>query len=550
MVLKNIFHRQTNSIAVAAVMVGVSSLLSRFLGIFRDRILAGEFGAGQTLDIYYSAFRIPDLIFNMLVLGALSAGFIPIFTGLIKDFKVEHNFGLFKFLNKDAWDLVNNILNVLLIFLVGLSVLGVIFAPQLVRLISPGFTPEAQVMTTTLVRIMFLSPIFLGISGVLGGVLQSFKSFFIYSLAPILYNIGIIIGALYFVPRWGVVGLAWGVVLGAAMHMLIQIPAVKKLGFDYRLFINFRDRNLRKIGQMMIPRTLSLAISQVDLLVTTIIASSLVTGSLAIFSFSNNLQSFPISIFGISFAVAAFPVLAAAAASDDKKKLGESFSQTVRQILFFIIPSTVLLIALRAQIIRVILGTGAFSWRDTVLTIDTLGFLSLSLFAQAIIPLITRVFYAKHDSRTPFFIGIFVVATNIFLSLWLGKKMGVAGLGLAFSLSNILNFILLWIFMSLKVESLDQPRILVAAGKFAAAAVVCGLVVQSMKDIVWPFIDMSKFTGVLMQGATAGLCGFISYLLVCWLLKSEELFSFVNVIKRRLPWKKVKIEDQGEVRGI
>ena len=133
MVLKNIFHRQTNSIAVAAVMVGVSSLLSRFLGIFRDRILAGEFGAGQTLDIYYSAFRIPDLIFNMLVLGALSAGFIPIFTGLIKDFKVEHNFGLFKFLNKDAWDLVNNILNVLLIFLVGLSVLGVIFAPQLVR---------------------------------------------------------------------------------------------------------------------------------------------------------------------------------------------------------------------------------------------------------------------------------------------------------------------------------------------------------------------------------------------------------------------------------
>jgi len=532
---KNLFNKQTNNITLAAFMVAISSLLSRLLGVFRDRILAGEFGAGNTLDIYYSAFRIPDLI-------------IPVFTGLIKDFKSYNSFGLFKFLNKEAWDLVNNVLNVILIGLLILSAFGIIFAPGIVKLISPGFSLESQQLTVVLSRIMFLSPIFLGISGILGGVLQSFKNFFVYSLAPILYNIGIIVGALYFVPLWGVKGLAWGVVLGAAMHMLIQLPAVFNLGFRYQAFINFRDTNFRKIIRMMGPRTLSLAISQINLVVITVIASGLASGSLAVFNFANNLQSFPIGIFGISFAVAAFPILSANAG--DNRKLITNFSSTTRQILFFIIPATVLIITLRAQIIRVVLGTGSFDWQDTMLTMETLAFFGLSLFAQALIPLQTRVFYARHDSRTPFFIGLIVVVLNVFLSLYFGKRMGVSGLALAFSLSNILNFILLWIWLWAKIGDLDQIKILISTVKFSVAAIVGGLVVQVTKTVVWPYINMEKFSGVFIQGLAAGVFGFAAYLLICWILRSEELASFMNVVRRRLSWHKVKVGDQTEVRGI
>ena len=316
---KDIFKRQINSITVAAALVALSSLASRLLGVVRDRILAGEFGAGTTLDIYYAAFRIPDLVYNLIVLGALSAGFIPIFTSLIKDYKCvkakdcngQEN-------NNEAWSLANNILNILLFGLVVLSLIGIIFAPALTRLIAPGFSADEQALTAALTRVMFMSPLFLGISGIIGGILQSFKRFLVYSLAPVLYNIGIIIGAIYFVPIWGIYGLAWGVILGAFLHMAIQLPTVYQLGFRYSLRINWRDADTWKMGRMMVPRTLSLAVSQINLVVITVLASNLSAGSLTVFNLANNLQSFPIGIFGVSFAIAAFPSLAEAAFNKEK----------------------------------------------------------------------------------------------------------------------------------------------------------------------------------------------------------------------------------------
>src|SRR3989338_11285854 len=425
--IKKLFNGEINSITMAALLVGGSSLVSRLLGIFRDRILAGQFGAGDTLDVYYAAFRLPDLIFNLLVLGALSAGFIPIFTSLIKSPLLKLR-SLLGHEYKEAWQLANNVLNILVLGLLLLCGLGVIFAPQIIQLITPGFSREKIDLTVGLSRIMFLSPIFLGISGVFGGILQSFKRFFVYAMSPIFYNIGIIIGALYLVPLWGIYGLAWGVVLGASAHLAVQLPTLIQLGFKYSFQFDLKNKKVRQIWLMMVPRTMSLAISQLNLLVITVIASTLSSGSLSVFNFANNLQSFPVGIFGISFAIAAFPAMSAAAF--DKKNLVKDLSQTVRQILFFIIPSTVLLLALRAQIIRVILGTGQFDWQDTVLTIDTLGFFCLSLFAQALIPLLVRVFYARLTAKTPFIIGLIAALANIFLSIWLSDRLGVAGLAL------------------------------------------------------------------------------------------------------------------------
>lgn len=536
---QDIFKKQINSITLAAGLVAVSSLASRFLGVIRDRILAGEFGAGANLDMYYAAFRIPDLVFNLVVLGALSAGFIPVFTALLEKNKENQ---------KAAWDLTNNIFNFLLLGISALSLLGIIFAPYLMRLVAPGFSPSEQETVVSLTRIMFLSPLFLGISGILGGVLQSFKRFLIYSLAPILYNLGIILGALYLVDFWGLYGLAWGVIIGAILHAAIQIPAVYQLGFRYRWRLDGQDESTRRIGKMMIPRTLSLATGQINLVVITAIASGLTSGSLAIFNFANNLQSFPVGIFGISFAIAAFPALSAQA--NDNNRLQDSFSRTIRQIFFFIIPATVFIIALRAQIIRIVLGTGNFDWEDTILTMNTLGFFALSLFAQAAIPLLTRVFYAKQDSITPFYLGLGTVGVNVILSLFLAPRLGVSGLALAFSAANILYFMLLWIWLSARIGSLHIGKILISVIKFTASAIMAGASIQIMKLAIWPFIDMSKFSGVFIQLVSSALVGLLVYLFMCHILRSEEFENFWSSLKQRWPFNKVRIDDQGEARGI
>ena len=547
--MKRLFNSEINSITLAALLIGGSSLVSRLLGIFRDRILAGQFGAGDTLDIYYAAFRVPDLIFNLLVLGALSAGFIPIFTSLIKSPMEKIKSLLGGDDHKEAWLLASNILNILGLGLLILCGLGVIFAPQIMRLITPGFSREKMDLTVSLSRIMFLSPIFLGISSVFGGILQSFKRFFVYSMSPIFYNIGIIIGALYFVPLWGIYGLAWGVVLGAAAHMAVQLPALFELGFKYRFKFETKNPRVIKIWLMMVPRTMSLAISQLNLLVITVIASTMASGSLAVFNFANNLQSFPVGIFGISFAIAAFPALSASAF--DKKNLVKDLSLTVRQILFFIIPSTVILLALRAQIIRVILGTGKFDWQDTLLTIDTLGFFAISLFAQALIPLLIRVFYARHDSKTPFIIGLGSALLNIFLSIKFSQSLGVAGLALAFSISNVINLILLWAWLNVEIGKIDELKIFISTVKFSLAGLACGLAVQAVKLLVGNTIDLNRFWEIATQGLTAGLAGLLVYLLVCYILKSEELFNFWSSLRRRLAGvKKIETPDQGEARGI
>ena len=516
--MKRFFFKKVESITIAAGFVAAFSLLSRILGIVRDRIFAGQFGAGETLDVYFAAFRIPDFIFNIIVLGGLSAGFIPIFTGLMKD-------------KKKAWIFTNNVLNILMIFLVSLGFLGIIFAPFLMNFFTPGFNSVQQQTTAELTRIMFLSPIFLGISGILGGVLQSFKRFLVYALAPIMYNLGIIFGVLYLVPFFGIHGLAWGVVLGALAHALIQVPAIFHLGFRYELFIDFRDYYIRKIFRIMIPRTMSLVVTQVNLLVITIIASTLTSGSLAVFNLANNLQAFPMGIFGISFAIAAFPSLSAQV--DNKKEFVSIFSKTFRKILFFIIPSTVLLLTLRAQIIRVILGTGKFDWEDTLMTVDALGFFTLSLFAQAAIPLFARMFFARHDSKTPFLIGLVSVVFNIILSYYLSINMGVAGLALAFSIASILNFILLWIFLRMKIGPMDEVRILVSTIKFSSAAIACGIMVQSMKYIVGSVVDMTRLWGILSQGIVAGLSGLLMYVMFCWIFKSEELINLFERLRNK-----------------
>ena len=292
---------RNGSIVPAALILGVSSLVSRAVGLVRERVFTTTFGAGDTFDAFVAAFRIPDLVFNLVVIGALSAAFIPLFTEKI----VEGKAGVRK-----AFDFATSVLNVMLVAVSVLMLIYAIFADQIVPLITPGFTGEKLRMTVVLSRVMALQPIFLTVSFVFSGVLNSFKRFVAYALAPIVYNVGIIIGAVVLVPVFGIAGLGWGVVLGGALHMLIQLPSALAIGFRWQSGLSWSSVDVKKLWRMVLPRIFGLAAQQINLLVVTIIGSTLLAGSITAFHLANNIQSLPIGVFGIAFAQAAFPTLA------------------------------------------------------------------------------------------------------------------------------------------------------------------------------------------------------------------------------------------------
>ena len=544
----------SKSIMSAAFVITASGLASRLLGLVRDRMLASRFGAGDTMDIYYAAFRIPDLIYNFIVLGALSAAFIPVFSSLISKKKNnEENSEEELKNNEEAQKLANGMLNISIFFIVIFSLVLAIFAPILINFITPGFSPEKNNLVVMFTRIMFLSPLFLGISGIFGGVLTSFRRFIIYSLAPILYNLGIIFGIIFFVDFWGAIGLAWGVVLGAVLHMLIQYPAVRNLGFRYKyiLWESFGNINIKEVFLLMIPRIMGISISQINLFVITIFASTLAGGSLAIFNFAQNLQSVALGIFGVSFAIAVFPVLSSLAAQEEKGEFIDTFSSTFRQIMFFVVPMSVFIFVLRAQIVRVVLGSGKFDWEDTILTFECLGIFVLSLFAQSTIPLLARAFYALHDTKNPFFIALVAEAVNILLVLMLINKFEVIGLAIAFSVTSVLQMGLLFIFLHKKLKNLDEKKIAISFFKVGVASFLAGAAIQLVKSKVAMLVDIDTFIGIFSQLALSSVVGVFIFSLTSYAVKLEEFFNFKNSLTRKIfRAKKVIVEGTSDVSGV
>lgn len=515
--LKKILFRLETTILGGAIIVGLASVLSRLVGLIRDRLLASTFGAGEVLDVYYAAFRLPDFIFNIFVLGALSASFIPVFLDYWHRDQAQPEAG------RQTWTMTNSLLNLIALTLIILGGLMWVFTPQLMGLIAPGFSPEKKAATALLTRIMLVSIVFFGVSNVLSGILNSFRRFFIYSLAPIMYNLGIIFGILVLAPHWGVKGLAYGVVVGSFAHLVVQWPAVRRVGYQYRWIFDTAHAGVRKIGRLMIPRALSLGVVQINQVVINILASNLGTGSVAVFNLANNLQSFPISVFGISLAISSFPVFSKAWAENDRDGFVRHYSETFRRILFLIIPVSVGILLLRAQFVRIILGAGQFDWTDTVLTAQTLGFFSLSLFAQSLAPMLTRSFYAFQNTKTPVIISLVSMALNIGLGIWFSQQWGIYGLALAFSISSVLNTLLLLIALRVVVGDLDEHRILRSTLKIIVASIAMGGIIQLLKYFIATGVNMHTFLGVALQTGIAFIGGAIVYIVIALLLRCEEI---------------------------
>jgi len=535
--IKNVFHSQTKTVTFAALLLGTSALISRLLGLFRDRLLAGTFGAGQDLDVYFAAFRIPDFVYGILIMGGISAIFLPVFSEYFKKDEQE------------GWRLASNILNCFLVLLIVVCGILAIFTPWLIKFITPGFSPEQKALAVSLTRIMFLSPIFLGLSSLFSGVLHYFNRFLAYSIAPILYNLSIILGILVFVPIFGLWGLAYGVVLGALLHFLIQLPAAKVSGFRYMPVFNFRSPGLKRVFKLMVPRIVGTVGLNINIIVITAIGSTLVAGSIAIFNFANNIQHFPIGIVGASFALASFPVLSRAWVNGQRQEFLENFSAVFRQILFLIIPISLLLFLLRAQIVRLILGTGEFGWLETRLTAASLGLFCFGVFAFACIPFLARVFYSFQDTKTPVIISLVSMALNIslcFLLVWLLgfsnlfqgfmintlklggiADIGVIGLPLALSISAVLQFCLLLFFLRKKLGHIRLTEIRHSFLKIVLATILMGVLVYMVLQVLAGLVDMQSFNGILIQTILAGLAGFLAYLFFVRLLHSPE----INTIK-------------------
>lgn len=492
-----------SSVFEATVVLAVASLVSRLFGLIRDRTLAAHFGAGDVLDAYFAAFKVPDLIFNLLILGALSSAFIPVFTEYIK-----------KNGKDEAWSLVNSLVNFGIILLTTILLLIAVFAPYLAQFVAPGFGPEKQGMVAILMRIMLLSPLFFGLSNLAGGILNSFKNFIVYAVAPIMYNLGIITGVIFLVPIFGYVGLAYGVVLGAFLHMLVQLPSVFALGYKYRMHINIKHPALKQIAILMIPRTLGIASQQISVLINTVIASTLAVGSIAVLNLADNLYSLPISIFGISFAVAVFPTLAERYTLQQLGEFKEDFVQTLRQILYFIIPTMMLYWLLRAQIVRLVLGSGQFGWEDTRFTVSVLAFFTFGMAAQAIIPLLARSFYALQDTKTPFYTGLAALVLNVIGALILIKYLAVVGLALAISIAAILNAgILLWV-LNKRLKGLPIKKISNMVGRVVLSSLVMGAMGYGALHATSWVINTHTFVGLLVQTIAASIISVLTYLVI------------------------------------
>ncbi|MCL5794837.1 MAG: murein biosynthesis integral membrane protein MurJ [Patescibacteria group bacterium] len=525
--LKDLFNGE-NSVKGATIILIATLLISNFLGLVRDHFLAQKIPTAM-LDTYYAAFRIPDLIFNTLILGSISAAFIPIFTSFISHKK-----------NKEAWEITSSVINIaMLVLMISLAILFFLM-PYIIPLMVPKFDLARQATTISLARIFLLSPILFGISYILGGVLNSFKRFVAYALAPLVYNLSIILATLFFADKFGVFGVAWGVVVGAGLHMLVQIPTVMKLGFRYYPIMLWQNLAVRKIGKLMIPRAIGLGAMQVMLLVYTAIASSLAPGSVSVFNLADNIQTMPTVVFATSFSTAIFPTLSATFSLKKICDYCQYIWRTIRAILFALVPATIIFILLRAQIVRVILGSGYFGWQQTIDTANTLGLFAISLVAQGLVPLLAKAYYAQHDSRTPTIISIISVVLSIIFAYILVRFMGVSGLALAFSLASFVNLLALYLVLRSRVVEFKngEKNFWPFLGKITLATLLMAIVMQLAKDGLGMVVNMQSGLGILWQTLGTAAVGVGAYLIITYYFKCEEIKELKTVIYQRLGLKK------------
>lgn len=529
--------RQKN-IFSAAAFIFVAVLFSAVLGLIRTRLLSAYFGASRSLDIYYAAFRIPDFLFQLLVMGALSAAFIPVFTSLTSDGKKLH-----------AFEFANIAINFGAVVFLIFNVIVFFFSVEICRLLAPGFSNSDVLKMATLTKIMVSAQIFFIIGNFITGILQSYNHFFLPAVAPIFYNIGIIIGVLFLSPSIGIFGPALGVVIGTFLFLIVQLPLVFKIGYKYAPVFDFRNKHLIEAAKLMIPRTISLGVSQIEFTADLMIASLLVAGRYTIFNFALILMGLPIRLFGASIGQASLPTMSQLFFQKNFNEFSEILKTSLKQIFFFVIPLTVLIAVLRVPFVRLAFGASAFSWDSTVLTGKTLALLSLGILGQSATQILMRAYYAAKNTKSPLFLSLTSVLVNVSLSVFfvLILHFDVLGLALSTSISSVFLAILLHVFLVKKRIFLNSHDLYRDVTKIIFAGIIMAILTYVPMKILDRFVfDTARTINLLILTISVSVWGVLTYGFICYKFKVAELKIFLGFITKIGNWKK-SLEEQTEI---
>ncbi len=522
-------------LAGAAALVAVAFALSRVLGMVRNIVIAAQFPPNLhdiRPDAYAAAFNIPDTLFLLIIGGAVGSAFIPVFTGLIEQQKAAA-----------AWRLASTLINASVVLLALGGIVLALLAPQLVGgLLAPKFPPDKQALTVDLTRIMLLSPLFLGLGGWAQGILNARQQFTLPAFAPIMYNLAIILGALLLAPIWGIYGVAFGVVIGAGLHFLVQVPGLIRVGMHYQPFhLDQRDEGVGQVVRLMGPRILGQAAFQLNALALTNVASYLPNdGALAAFNYAYVLMMLPHGIFAMSLATVLFPTMTAQVSRGDLAAMRTTLAGGLRTLLFLTLPTAVLLGLLRHEVVSLLFQSSHFTADAVDRVAAPLGWFAWGLLAYVLVELITRGFYALHDTRTPVIVSVVTVVANIILSQTLirGLRLDQSGMAISLSLTTTGELIALVVFLRRRLPGLFDRAFVRGAGVSVAGAAAMALVlvpvVPWLAANIHPAADVISIkvaAGLIL--AAGGMVGLGLYLAVARLLRAEELGEAIRLLRRR-----------------
>lgn len=537
--------KEISGLHEAAYLLAIFAFSSQILGLIRDRLLANYFGTSAIVDVYYASFRIPDLIFVLVSALVSAAVLIPIFSKHLEDRAKIKNY-------------IDSLFTAFIFSMFIIGLITFIFTPWLLSVTVPGLMGglfEGELILFT--RILLLSPILLGISQLFGGIIQSYKQFVVYAISPILYNLGIVIGILFFYPVLGPVGLILGVCLGLILHVVIQLPYIISYGLIPKINIKPNWKIVKEVVSLSLPRSVALGSSQITFIFLIAIASGMAAGSITIFNFAYNLQSVPMSIIGVSYSLAAFPTLSKLFSNGQVDKFLSQLVSAARHIIFWSIPVMIMFIVLRAQIVRVILGTGRFDWSDTRLTAATLALFIVSALAQSLILLFVRGYYSSGETKKPLIINLFssfitivlaFVLTALYQSheafrLFVENLMRVEGglhssvlmLPLAFSIGMLINALILWITFEKNFIGFSK-NLLRPFAESSGASLVAGLVTYLCLDFFDDIFSLMTVSGVFLQGFISGIIGIAFGVLVLIIMKNQEIKEVWKTLHHKV-WK-------------
>ncbi len=498
-----------------------TSLVSRVLGFFRETIIAGLFGQTGVTDAYNAAFVLPDLLYWLLVGGVLSSAFIPV----LSDYIAKDN-------EEEGWRVVSSVINITFLALSFLIIIALIFTSQFVHLLVPGLKTNMD-LAVHLMRILLIQPLFLAMSGLTMGILNSYKIFWPSAVGSVLYNACIIFFGPLLAYRLGIAGFAVGVVVGALANFLVQVPALKKVGFRYYAVIDWRHPSVQRIAILALPIILSFALNQIQVMVNANLGSFLTEGSITAIIYSNRLSQLPVGIFAVAVAMAVFPTMTEQAALQQWDKFRVMSSSAIRMVMFITIPISIGMIILRYPLIRVLFQHGKFTSESTLMTAIPLVYFSMGIVAQSVIQILPRIFYALQDTWTPALIGILAMGVNLLGALLLIQPLAHGGLALANMIASFVNMLLLLLILRQRMGQIDGKHLLGTFIKTLAISVFVGGIIWLWSGWLTKLLGTGTLASLVIL--ITGFClGVLLFAIIAGLLRMDEFIQTTGLLRRKL----------------